>query len=154
MRGAGLIAAGVGCRSGCPADEIVELVGRAMERAGLPMTRLSGLFAPAFKHGETGVGEAARRLGVPLVLIPEPMMKAAEPRVVTVSERVIALKGLASIAETAALAGAGPTSLLLQPRIASRNATCAIAATGQEAAEPVGEPDEDAPEPPEEPGAA
>jgi cobalt-precorrin 5A hydrolase len=123
----GIVAAGLGCRKGCPADEIVGLVETAMDRAGLEMSELSGLFAPAFKHGETGVGEAARALGVPLVLIPEPMMKAAEPRAVTVSERVVSLTGLASVAETAALAGAGPTSRLVQPRIATRNATCAIA---------------------------
>jgi cobalt-precorrin 5A hydrolase len=91
------------------------------------MERLSGLFAPAFKHSETGIGAAAASLGLPLVLIPEAMMKAAEPRAVTTSERVIALTGLASIAETAALAGAGPHSVLIQARIASRNATCAIA---------------------------
>jgi cobalt-precorrin 5A hydrolase len=127
----GILAVGIGCRKGCASAEIVELVHIAMARAGLPMEALSGLFAPAFKHGETGVGEAARTLGVPLVLIPEPMMKAAEPRAVTVSERVIALTGLASIAETAALAGAGPASRLVQPRIASRHATCAIATSGE-----------------------
>ena len=66
-----IVAAGVGCRKGCAAQEIVDLVRIAMERAGRPMEDLSGLFAPAFKHGETGVGEAARALGVPLVLIPE-----------------------------------------------------------------------------------
>ena len=125
-----IVAAGLGCRKGCGADEIVALVRTAMEKAGLSMDMLSGLFAPAFKHAETGVSEAARALGVPLVLIPEPSMKAAEPRAVTKSERVVALIGLASIAETAALAGAGLTSRLVQPRIASRNATCAIAAGG------------------------
>jgi cobalt-precorrin 5A hydrolase len=125
----GIVAAGLGCRKGCPAEEIVALVRLAMERAELSMEVLSGLFAPAFKHGETGLGEAARALGVPLVLIPEPVMKAAEPRAVTRSERVIALTGLASIAETAALAGAGLSSHLVQPRIASRNVTCAIAAS-------------------------
>ena len=126
----GIVAAGLGCRKGCGAEEITTLVRTAMERAGLPMDGLSGLFAPAFKHGETGIGEAARQLGLPLVLIPEPMMKAAEPRAVTTSERVVALTGLASVAETAALAGAGPQSRLIQARIASRNVTCAIAVSG------------------------
>jgi cobalt-precorrin 5A hydrolase len=126
----GIVAAGLGCRKGCSAEEIVTLVTTAMEKAGLAMDELSGLFTPAFKHGETGVAAAARSLGVPLVLIPEPVMKAAEPRAITRSERVIALTGLASVAETAALAGAGPMSRLVQPRIGSRNATCAIAVSG------------------------
>jgi cobalt-precorrin 5A hydrolase len=127
----GIVAAGLGCRKGCGAEEIVALVRTAMDHADLPMNGLSGLFTPAFKHGETGVGEAARLLGLPLVLIPEPMMKAAEPRALTRSERVIALTGLASVAETAALAGAGPASRLIQKRIASKNATCAIAVSGE-----------------------
>ena len=126
-----IVAAGLGCRKGSTAEEIVALVRRTMDKAELAMDELSGLFAPAFKHGETGLGEAARALGLPLVLIPEAMMKAAEPRAVTRSERVIALTGLASIAETAALAGAGPVSRLVQPRIASHNVTCAIAISGE-----------------------
>jgi cobalt-precorrin 5A hydrolase len=126
----GIVAAGLGCRKGCGAEEIIALVERAMERAGLGMNELSGLFAPAFKHAESGLGEAARRLKLPLVLIPDAVMKAAEPRAVTVSERVVALTGLGSVAETAALAGAGPTSRLVLPRLATRNATCAIAVSG------------------------
>ena len=125
-----IVAAGLGCRKGCGAEEIVALVGLALREADIPEIELSGLFAPAFKHGESGIPEAASRLGVPLVLIPEAVLKAAEPRVLTVSERVIALTGLASVAETAALAGAGPHSKLVRPRIASINATCAIAISG------------------------
>lgn len=130
MRALDIVAAGLGCRKGCSPDEILDLVRLAMERVDLPMTMLSGLFTPAFKHAESGIAEAARSLGLPLVLIPEPMMRLAEDRVLTRSERVIALTGLASIAETAALAGAGPDSRLIQPRIASRSATCAIARSG------------------------
>jgi cobalt-precorrin 5A hydrolase len=59
--------------------------------------------------------------------MPEAALKAAEPRALTRSERVVALTGLGSVAEAAALAGAGPVSRLVQPRIASANATCAIA---------------------------
>jgi cobalt-precorrin 5A hydrolase len=125
-----IVAAGLGCRKGCGPQEIVDLVVVAMEKAEVPIDRLSGLFTPAFKHSESGIAEAARTLGLPLVLIPEPLMKAAEPRAITVSERVISLTGLASVAETAALAGAGPHSRLVRPRIASRNATCAIAVSG------------------------
>ena len=84
-----IVAAGLGCRKGCPGEEIVALVRETMAKAGLAIDTLSGLFAPAFKHGETGLGAAAQSLGVPLVLIPEPLMKAAEPRAVTVSERVV-----------------------------------------------------------------
>lgn len=121
------VAAGLGCRKGCPAEEIVDLVQLALQEAGLDLSALSGLFAPTFKQGEAGLAEAATRLGVPLVLIPQAALEAAEPRVLTRSERVVALTGLGSVAETAALAGAGPQSTLKRARIASANATCAIA---------------------------
>ena len=126
-----IVAAGIGCRKGCGAQEIVDLVRLALGAADLPKAQLSGLFAPAFKHGESGLSEAAQLLGVPLVLMPDAELKAAEPRVLTVSERVVALTGLASVAETAALAGAGPSSRLVRARIASANATCAIAISGE-----------------------
>ena len=126
-----IVAAGLGCRKGCGSREIVELVRTALSEADLPEAQLSGLFAPAFKFAESGLSEAALLLGVPLVLIPEAVLKAAEPRALTTSERVIALTGLASVAETAALAGAGPASRLLRARIASAGATCAIAISGE-----------------------
>ena len=126
-----IVAAGLGCRKGCDAQEIVALVRLALSEVDLPPAQLSGLFAPAFKQGESGLSEAANLLGVPLVLIPDIELKAAEPRVLTVSGRVVALTGLASVAETAALAGAGPSSRLLRARIASARATCAIAISGE-----------------------
>lgn len=122
-----LVAAGLGCRKGCSAEEIADLVRLALSEAGLDLSALSGLFAPAFKQGEAGLVQAAVNLGVPLVLVPQAALEAAEPRVLTRSERVVALTGLGSVAETAALAGAGPDSILKRARIASANATCAIA---------------------------
>jgi cobalt-precorrin 5A hydrolase len=122
-----IIAAGLGCRKDCAAGEIVELVRLALEEGGLDVEDLSGLFAPAFKQGEAGLIGAASELGVPLVLIPHAALKGAEPRALTRSERVVALTGLGSVAETSALAGAGPQSRLVRARIASAHATCAIA---------------------------
>ena len=122
-----VVAAGLGCRKGCPAGEIVALVRLALQEAGIGPSELSGLFAPVFKQDEAGLAEAAASLGVPLVLVPQAALEAAEPRVLTRSDRVIALTGLGSVAETAALAGAGPQARLKRARIASANATCAIA---------------------------
>ena len=49
------VAAGLGCRKGCPAEEITALVRLALQEAGLELAALSGLFAPAFKQGEAGL---------------------------------------------------------------------------------------------------
>ena len=44
--------------------------------------------------------------------------------------RVLALTGVPSVSEAAALAAAGPTARLIAPRIAVGPATCALAAVG------------------------
>ncbi|CAM5772463.1 cobalamin biosynthesis protein CbiG [Labrys miyagiensis] len=125
-----IVAAGLGCRKDCPGVEIADLVRLALREAGVAAGDLTGLFAPAFKQGEAGLAEAAALLGVPLVLMPETAMKNAEARTLTRSERVVALTGLGSVAECAALAGAGAQSRLVRARIASAHATCAIAIAG------------------------
>ena len=89
-----VIAAGLGCRKDCPADEIAALVRLALDEAGLDQGDLTGLFAPAFKQGEAGLASAAVLLGVPLVLMPEAAMKEAEPRALTRSERVVDRKSV------------------------------------------------------------
>ncbi|WP_413991845.1 cobalamin biosynthesis protein [Labrys okinawensis] len=122
-----IVAAGLGCRKDCSGEEIAALVRLALNEAGLTSDDLTGLFAPVFKQSEAGLAEAASLLGVPLVLMPDAAMKDAEPRAVTRSERVVALTGLGSVAETAALAGAGAQSRLLRARLASAHATCALA---------------------------
>jgi cobalt-precorrin 5A hydrolase len=122
-----ILAAGLGCRKDCPGEEIAALVRLALEEAGFTLEGLTGLFAPVFKQSEAGLAQAATLLGVPLVLMPEAAMREAEPRALTRSERVIALTGLGSVAETAALAGAGPRSRLVRARVASAHATCALA---------------------------
>lgn len=122
-----IVAAGLGCRRDCPGEEIAALVRLALEEAGFMLGDLTGLFAPVFKQSEAGLAQAATVLGVPLVLMPEAAMREAEPRALTRSERVIALTGLGSVAETAALAGAGPRSRLVRTRVASARATCALA---------------------------
>ncbi len=66
-------------------------------------------------------------LGLPLTFLDHDALAAASVRAVTRSARAMAETGLASVAEAAALAGAGPGSRLLLPRVASAAATCALA---------------------------
>ena len=122
-----MIVAGVGCRKGASADDIGAVIGAALARAGFAAQALSLIAAPELKRGEHGVAAAAAALGVPLVLIAEADLKAAGTRAETRSERVLALMGISSVAEAAALAGGGPTARLILPRIAVGGATCALA---------------------------
>jgi cobalt-precorrin 5A hydrolase len=64
---------------------------------------------------------------VPLLPVPQRDLEDAASGTRTKSERVLALLGVPSLAETAALAAAGPTARLLVSRIAIGSVTCALA---------------------------
>ena len=111
-----MITAGLGCRRGCTAAELVALI----QAAGRP----DRLAAPAFKRDEPGLHAAAAQLGLPLDFIEDRALASAQPHCLTRSAAAAQATGHASIAEAAAIARGGA---LLGPRIASANATCALA---------------------------
>lgn len=119
------VAIGVGCRVGCRSGAVEDLVRAALERA--PGAAPTGLFTVVDKHGEAGLTEAAARLGLDLVFLPRAALRAQAPFVRTHSPHADARFGVPSVAEAAALAGAGPGAILLVARIARDGATCAIA---------------------------
>ncbi len=71
--------------------------------------------------------EAARHLGLDLVFLDRDALREQAPFVQTRSIRAESRFGVPSVAEAAALAGAGPGAALIVPRIASQGVTCAIA---------------------------
>jgi cobalt-precorrin 5A hydrolase len=119
------IAIGVGCRLGCPADAIESLVRQALDLA--PAAARLGLFTIRDKAGEPGLIEAAGRLGLQLMVVDRDTLREQAPSVQTPSARAESRFGVPSVAEAAALAGAGAGSVLLVPRITAPGATCAIA---------------------------
>ncbi|QCO17204.1 cobalamin biosynthesis protein (plasmid) [Azospirillum brasilense] len=123
------IAAGIGCRAGCPGAEIAGLLRAAFAEAALDETarRAVQLAAPMRKRNEAGVAEAAHLLALPLRFVDDSALAAVQDRVRTRSARVEAAVGVASVAEAAALAAAGPGSTLLLPRRSTPRATCALA---------------------------
>ncbi|TCT13568.1 cobalt-precorrin 5A hydrolase [Tepidamorphus gemmatus] len=122
-----MIVAGIGCRRGCTADEIVALVRRAMEEAGAAHCRLTALAAPSFKRDEPGLRAAADILALPLFHVGDDRLTAVQADCPTRSASALAATGQASIAEAAALAAAGPGGRLVLARIKSAAATCALA---------------------------
>jgi cobalt-precorrin 5A hydrolase len=127
-----MIVAGVGCRKGATAEEIITAIFRALHNVGLSNRAVDIIATPAAKIGEPGILGAATALHVPLVSVSQSDLEAAGTRTRTRSERVIALMGVPSVAEAAALAAAGPSASLLAARIATGPATCALAETGAE----------------------
>jgi cobalt-precorrin 5A hydrolase len=125
-----MIVAGIGCRRGAPADAIMAAIEAALARSGLGKEVLHSIATSAIKGGEPGIADAASALGVPLVLIAQGDLEAAAHRTATSSERVIALTGVPSVAEAAALAAGGAAARLVAPRTVLGPATCALADTG------------------------
>ena len=125
----GRVIAGIGCRAGCPAEDIAALVAEANARAG---RAASALAAPWFKMEEPGLREAARALAMPLLLIDQDTLLAAQPACPTRSDAATRAKGIASVAEGCALAAAGSGGRLILARIAGPRTTCALAVDGDE----------------------
>jgi cobalt-precorrin 5A hydrolase len=131
--GEAMIVAGVGCRRGTSADAIAAVIEAALTRAGLTAAALDMIATAAAKGGEPGIAAAATSLGVPLVLVPQVELEAAGEGAVTRSERVVALMGVPSVAEAAALAAGGTAARLVLERVTLGPATCALASTGTSA---------------------
>lgn len=119
--------AGLGCRAGATAEAVLEAFAAALDRCALTRDSIDALAADSAKSCEAGIRALAEALGVPLIVVGAREMRSAADRAFTVSERVVALKGVPSVAETAALAAAGQASRLLAPRVATPTVTCAIA---------------------------
>jgi cobalt-precorrin 5A hydrolase len=120
-----MIAIGVGCRRGTHAAAIEFLVRQALSQVA---TCQPALFSIEDKAGEPGLIEAAQRLNLTLTFLTRDALRAQAPDVQTRSPRAEAEFGVSSVAEAAALAGAGAHAALIVPRIARQGVTCAIAA--------------------------
>ncbi len=122
-----MIVAGVGCRRGAAAPDIEAAIEAALARTGVTPDALDAIATTETKHDEAGIAAAALKLGVSVVFVAEAELKSASARAPTRSKRVLALSGVPSVAEAAALAAAGPAARLLSPRIVIGAATCALA---------------------------
>jgi cobalt-precorrin 5A hydrolase len=125
-----MIVAGIGCRRGAGAPDIEAAIRAALARAGIAAAALQAIATASTKGAEPGIAATAAKLGLSVVLIPDAELKAAGTRVATRSDRVLALTGVPSLAEAAALAAAGPSSRLIASRLVVGAATCALASSG------------------------
>lgn len=113
--------AGLGSRHGVNAAEVLAAVSAA--RAAFGALELDALATLPAKAAEPGFAEAARCLGLPLLIADA----AVDGRLATLSEASRAATGSGSASEAAALGAAGPSARLLGPRIVAGRVTCAIA---------------------------
>jgi cobalt-precorrin 5A hydrolase len=125
-----MIVAGVGCRRGALAPDIEAAIRAALARANIAADALDAIATIEAKSTEAGIRATAKKLGVVIVVVAEDDLKAAGGGIQTHSERVLALTGVPSVAEAAALAAAGPAARLIGPRLVMGSATCALASSG------------------------
>ena len=122
-----MIVAGVGFRRGVSADEIEKVVRLALGVFQLPAERLEMLATESEKATEPSLAEAAQRLSVRLTACTIEDLDRVAGQVLTPSRLVLESKGVPSIAEASALVVAGRNARLLGTRVATAQATCAIA---------------------------
>ncbi len=142
--------AGIGCRSGVSADEVEAAIAAALDALQGPSHTLTAIATPAAKAREPGIKAAAASRGVPLMVISQEALEAADPATLTRSEQSMAAMNVHSVAEAAALACATAlaeaTALadtpppqpprLLVPRVVVGPVTCALADTAPPAPAP------------------
>ena len=125
------LAIGLGCRKGVSGAVIASLVRDGLEMLAQMGVATQGgsvaLFTTNAKRDEPGMQDAAALLAMPLHFLSPAAMKAVAGRAQTSSPRVLALFGVPSVAETAALAGAGSLAEIILARITRDGGTCAIA---------------------------
>ncbi|HEX5318308.1 MAG TPA: precorrin-3B C(17)-methyltransferase [Stellaceae bacterium] len=122
-----VLALGIGCERGCPAEEVAVLTAASLEEAGLSPLAVAAVVSVALKMDEPAIHTLAASLGVPARFFPAERLLAETPRLTGRSEAAFRATGCWGVAEGAALAAAGPDSELVVPKRKSRGATCAIA---------------------------
>lgn len=117
-----MIIAGFGFRGAATADSLRDAMARAADTH-----TVEALCAPDDKASATCLSALAASLQLPIV--PIAAADLAGTRTATCSPRVLALRKTGSVAEAAALVGAGRRARLLSTRQISsdRLATCAVA---------------------------
>jgi cobalt-precorrin 5A hydrolase len=134
-----MIAAGVGCRAGCSAADILHALKLAAAACGVSCSDIQALFSADFKSSEGGLHAAATQLARPVFFLPAGTLEAHASGCLTHSPQAARRAALPSVAEAAALAGAASFGdddrlgvddqkvRLLGPRQVAGAATCALA---------------------------
>ena len=125
-----MIAAGIGCRAGASASEVMAAIEEALKAHKLELAAVSVLATVRRKQFENGIIIAGGTLNLPVILVDAEGIDDVSGRVLSHSGKSMAVAGTPSVSEAAALAAAGKGSRLLGPRTAVGPATCALAIGG------------------------
>lgn len=123
-----MIVAGLGSRREITADELEQAVRLAFETVNLPIERLDAIATEGGKAVQRPYLEVAERLSAMMIVCDEISLERVSGQILTPSRYALEAKDVPSIAEAAALVGAGRNACLLGARVATERATCAVAA--------------------------
>lgn len=118
---------GLGCASGAEPDEILQLIKSTLQEAGLSRYEIACAASLSSPGRQPALVQTARLLGAPLQLFSAAELEAETPRLLTPSDAVFRRVGCHGVAESAALAAAGPDSRLVIPKTKGGRVTCAVA---------------------------
>jgi len=124
-----IYALGLGCERGCEPQELLTLANSVLTEAKIAAMDLIGVFSIDQRRDEPAVVYIAEQFGLPATCFSAAMLERETSRLHNPSERVFALMGCHGVAEAAALAGVGPTGILVVGKTKSAHATAALAVT-------------------------
>lgn len=119
------VIAGVGCRRGVPATQIISAIRGALDQGGVTLSQVRLLASAELKASERGLHEAAAELGLPLRFIASEEIRSCR-RAFAGSAFVQAKVGIPAVAEPAALL-AGKRTRLFLPKTKYPGVTVALA---------------------------
>ncbi|MBM3104319.1 MULTISPECIES: cobalamin biosynthesis protein [Pseudomonas] len=125
---------GIGCRRGCPAQTLGNLLEHTLKAHDLPLAAVAGLASIDLKEHEPGLYQLARRLNVPLLFFSAAQLAAFETRLSHRSAVAFEHSGCYGVAESAALAlaekMAGSAQLYVKRTLLSDASLALATATG------------------------
>ncbi|PKM24275.1 MAG: cobalamin biosynthesis protein CbiG [Gammaproteobacteria bacterium HGW-Gammaproteobacteria-13] len=124
------VVAGLGCRSGCSVEDLLNLLLHSLQAHGLTVDNLAGLASVAHKRNESGLQALAERLGLQLNCFSAEELQPYQHGVQG-SPLTLAATGSPAVAEPCAVALAerlgGQPARLLGEKTHNPSATCALA---------------------------
>ncbi len=121
---------GVGARRGVSRDSVLQTVGEACRNLGIPIDRIDFMATAEPKEDESGILEAAEKLGVQLEVVSLDELRKFNHPEISESPFVKKTFGLPGICEPAALYAAGKQSSLIYRKNALNKVTVAVAVSG------------------------
>ncbi|MFM8747012.1 MAG: precorrin-3B C(17)-methyltransferase [Aestuariivirga sp.] len=118
---------GLGCERHTEPAELIGLADKVMADHSLAPAALAAVASLDLKEDEAAVHAVARHFGVPARFFTAAELANETPRLRNPSGIVAREVGVAGVAEAAALAAAGPESILIAEKTRSARGTCAIA---------------------------